>query len=169
MAPNSPRETANAKPAAAAIARDTTGRSISRHTFRGDAPSTPAASRSSGSIERSAGTSRRTTNGMATTAWASGMSQTDERRSTGARSKATKNPKPMVTAEVPSGTMRAVSVQFAHRGEVPRPEPAIAHDAHAPSTRAITVAPAANSSELPMASSGGTNEVEPRRAESRAW
>ncbi len=54
------------------------------------------------------GTVVRTTNGIATTAWATGMSSAEVRRSIGASS-ATRKPKPSVTAEVPRGSMSNAS------------------------------------------------------------
>src|SRR5680860_1282723 len=83
VAPNSPSEIANAKPAATNAARATMGRSTSRHTRAGEAPSTAADSRRRSSIERSTGVITRTTNGTATTACAMGMSTGEPRRSRG--------------------------------------------------------------------------------------
>ena len=72
VAPNSPSDTAKANPAATSSARRTIGRSTSRHTRHGDAPSTAAASRSRPSTARSTGSMVRTTKGTPTSACASG-------------------------------------------------------------------------------------------------
>ena len=58
VAPNSPSDTAAAKPAATANARAAIGRSTSRQTRRGGAPSTVAASRRRGSIAAQRGHDR---------------------------------------------------------------------------------------------------------------
>ena len=50
----------------------------------------------------------RTTKGTATSAWAIGISQGDVLMSTG-QSKATRKPSPIVTADVPSGSISRVS------------------------------------------------------------
>ena len=84
VAPNSPSEMAKAKPAPATSARRRNGRSTSRQTRGGEAPSVAAASRRRGSMERSVGSTARTTNGTATTAWAMGMRTHEPRRSSGA-------------------------------------------------------------------------------------
>ena len=77
-----------------------------------------AASRRRGSIDRNAGTTARITNGMATTACASGTSTVLARRSSGQRSSATRKPNPTVTADVPSGSISSVSI-----ARVARPGP----------------------------------------------
>ena len=46
----------------------------------------------------------RTTKGAATSDWATGTSHQEERKSSGAVSKAIRNPKPSITAEAPSGS-----------------------------------------------------------------
>src|SRR5205823_3828472 len=116
----------------------------SRHTRRGEAPSMLAASRRRGSIERSVGTTARMTNGIAITACASGTRIVFARRSTGQRSSATRKPKPIVTAEVPNGSISSVSIE-----RVARPgRDAIVTDASPPTTTAITAATAAYTSEL---------------------
>ena len=48
-------------------------------------------------------------NGIATRAWASGIRRIDVRRSSGGESSATRNPKPIVTADVPRGSIRSAS------------------------------------------------------------
>ena len=65
VAPNSPSETANAKATPTSAARRTIGRSISRHTRQGAAPSTEAASRRRERTLRISGTAVRTTKGTA--------------------------------------------------------------------------------------------------------
>ncbi len=115
VAPNSPSEMANANPAATASARPATRRSISRHTRPGDAPSSAAASRCRSSIARSVGTTIRTTNGIATSAWTTGTIHGAERKSIGGSSSAITNPKPSITAEAPSGSMSMPSSSLAPR------------------------------------------------------
>ena len=51
----------------------------------------------------------RTTNGTATSAWPSGIMTIDPRRSNGGVSNVISNPNPIVTADVPSGSMRPTS------------------------------------------------------------
>ena len=55
------------------------------------------------------GTSERSTNGIATSVWAIGISTADVRRSSGGSSSVTMNPKPSTTADVPNGSITAVS------------------------------------------------------------
>src|SRR5680860_1188860 len=105
VAPNSPRETAKAKPAAARRERQATGRSTVSRTRNGPAPREDAAWRWRSSMERNTGPTVRTTSGSATMAWAIGISSAELRRSTGGRSRVIRNPKPTVTAETPSGSM----------------------------------------------------------------
>src|SRR5918996_4884097 len=63
VAPNSPSDMTKANAAPTMAARLTIGRSISRHTRKGEAPSTLAASRVSAGTDRSVGTVDLTTNG----------------------------------------------------------------------------------------------------------
>src|SRR5205085_12139223 len=155
VAPNSPSETATQKPAATTNARATIGRSTSRQTRPGGAPSTVAASRRRGSMLRRAGTTILTTNGIATIACASGMISAVVERSSGGASNARRNPKPTVTADVPNGSIRSTSIVL-----VARPgRDAIAVDARPPTTSASAVAIAANTSELRNAVHGETKRV----------
>ena len=155
VAPNSPSDTATAKPNPTVNARSAIGRSTSRHTRLGDAPSTAAASRRRGSIERNAGTTARITNGIATTDWAMGTRIVLARRSRGQRSSATRKPKPTVTADVPSGSINSVSI-----ARVARPgREAITTDAKPPMNTAIHAASAAKPSEFTSASEAGTKSV----------
>ena len=149
VAPNSPREMAKAKPAPATSARRRKGRSISRHTRDGEAPSVDAASRRRGSMARSVGRTARTTKGTATTAWAMGMRTHEPLRSSGRWSMVMSRPKPTVTADVPSGSMSPAS-----RSEPTRREAAMATAALPPTTTATTVASTAKRSEVPTAASG---------------
>ena len=110
VAPNSPSEMANANPAPTSMARKMSGKSISRHTLAGGAPNIAPASRSRVRTDRITGTSVRTTNGIATRAWAIGTRIGAVRKSIGLSS-ATKKPNPMVTADVPSGSMSNTSNQ----------------------------------------------------------
>ena len=142
-------------------ARATIGRSTSRQTRAGDAPSVAAASRRRGSMARSTGVTMRTTNGTATSAWAIGISHDEPRKSNGAWSSAMRKPKPTVTADTPSGSERSVS-------RPRRRDAASANAPHPPTTTASTVAIAANRSELAMASTGGTNSVLPACTSPRA-
>ena len=104
---------------------------------------------------RSAGTTARITNGIAITACASGTSTASLEKSTGDRSNATRKPNPTVTADVPSGSISSASIV-----RVARPgRDAITTDASPPITSAITVAIAANTSELRSAVHGETNSV----------
>ena len=125
------------------------GTSTSRHTRAGDAPSIAAASRSRGSMARSTGVTVRTTNGIATSAWAMGTRSGEERRSTGGWSRVMRKPKPTVTADTPSGSDSAVSSPRLRRA-------ASANAPQPPTTTAMTVAIAAKRSELPIASTGDT-------------
>ena len=104
VAPNSPSEIANANPAATSAARATIGKSTSRHTRAGGAPSIAAASRRRGSMARSTGLITRMTNGIAIKACAIGTRTHDVRRSSGGLSSAMRNPNPTVTADTPSGS-----------------------------------------------------------------
>ena len=79
------------------------GTTVARHARTGDAPSVAAASVIAGSTERSTPTQMRTTNGTATRAWPTGTSHHDARQSTGAASNVINMPRPIVTADVPSG------------------------------------------------------------------
>ena len=137
VAPNSPSEMANAN-----AGRHQHGPPHERQVDgaatpgAGDAPSTAAASRSRGSIERSTGVMVRTTNGSATTACAIGTSHGLARRSTGS-SRAMRNPKPTVTADVPSGRRSTPSMDRAdpplrarERGGRQRPEHHREHGRH---------------------------------------
>ena len=77
------------------------------------------------------------------------------RKSTGQRSSATRNPNPIVTAEVPYGSISSVSID-----RVARPgRDAIVTDASPPITTAITAATTAYTSEFRSASHAGTNSV----------
>lgn len=157
VAPNSPRDTAKAKPAATSSARRTSGRSTSRHTLSGEAPSTAAASRSRSSTARSTGSMVRTTKGTPTSAWASGTRIHEERRSSGGSSRVMRKPKPMVTAEVPSG-----SISRASKPRTRRPARRVrAAAASPPTTSAIAVAAAAYWSEFQTAATGATRKVPP--------
>ena len=109
VAPNSPNATAKANALAPASARDMIGRSTDHHTRIGPAPRTAAACRSRSSAARSTGSTIRTTSGMVTIAWAIGISNGDDRRSSGGASSAIRNPKPTVTALIPSGSMTMAS------------------------------------------------------------
>ena len=131
VAPNSPSEIANAKPAATASPRETIGRSISRRTRPGDAPSSAAASRWRGSIERSVGATIRTTNGIATSACATGTIHGAARKSRGSVSKAMRKPRPSITAEAPSGSRTSPSSSRDPRSS------ATANAASPPTTTAI--------------------------------
>ncbi len=65
VAPNSPSDTAKAKPAPTSAPRARMGASTSRQARRGEAPSTAAASRKRSSMERMTGTTERITKGSA--------------------------------------------------------------------------------------------------------
>src|SRR5690606_10602725 len=149
VAANSPSEITKEKAAPTMAARLTMGRSMVRHTRNGDAPSTAAASRMSGSIDRRVGTVVRTMNGTATRAWAMGMSHALARMSKG-QSRATMKPKPTVTAEVPRGS---ISTTSNHR-ESRLPRRVITVAASRPTTAARTMATAAYLREFPAASMG---------------
>ena len=62
-----------------------------------------------GSMPRSTGSTVRTTNGTATSAWPTGTSHHDARQSTGGVSNVMSMPKPIVTADVASGSISPVS------------------------------------------------------------
>lgn len=158
VAPNSPSDTAKANPAATASARRTIGRSTSRHTRHGDAPSTAAASRSRSSTARSTGSMVRITNGTPTSACASGTRIQLVRRSSGGSSRATRKPKPTVTAETPSGSISSASNPRTSRPASLRVSAAAARP---PISRAMAVAATAYSSEVPIASIGGTRNTLP--------
>ena len=117
-------------------------------------------------MDRSTGIMTRATNGAATSACAIGISAGDARRSKGGRSSAIRKPKPIVTAETPSGRSNSVSRPPAARA--PRRGPATANAASPPMTRAITVAIEANTTELRTASIGGTKTVLVRRSSDNA-
>ena len=152
VAPNSPIEIANANAPPTRMARSTSGKSTVHHAVHGRAPSVAAASLSVCWTLPSVGVVVRTTNGMATSAWAIGMRMSDARRSMG-QSSAMRNPNPIVTAEVPSGNIRNTSSDVETRREVY----ASAALASTPITRAMSPAIAANSKELAMAVSGSVN------------
>ena len=109
VAPNSPSEIAAASPAAATTGRRRCGHVTSRQARAGDAPSVAAASCRRGSMPRSTGSTVRTTNGMATSAWPTGTSHHDARQSTGGVSNVMSTPKPIVTADVAIGSISPVS------------------------------------------------------------
>src|SRR5512147_620546 len=102
---------------------------------------------------RSAGVIVRTTNGKATSECASGIIIHDE-RSVG---KPMRKPKPNVTADAPNGNIQIGSLQRDQRFLL-----AEAYAATVPMNNASTVVTMANSSELPSAVNGGTNNTEPR-------
>ena len=83
------------------------------------------------------------------------------RRSTGQRSSATRNPKPTVTADVPSGSINSVSIV-----RVARPGSRRDHHRREPSDHHRDQPPrsAANSSEFRTASHAGTNKVSVARS-----
>ena len=81
---------------------------IAQH-LPGTAPSTAAAWRRRGWMLRRAGVRLRTTKGKATSLWARGISAGEARRSSGGRLRATINPRPRVTAEVPIGSISSGS------------------------------------------------------------
>ena len=60
-------------------------------------------------MPRSTGSTVRTTNGTATSAWPTGTSHHDARQSTGGTSNVMSMPKPIVTADVAIGSIRPVS------------------------------------------------------------
>ena len=155
VAPNSPSEMAKAKPAATSRARRTSGRSTSRQTRAGEAPRTAAASRRRWSIEREhrrhrAHDERQRDHGLGERHEPRAGPQVD------GASSAMRNPKPTVTAEVPSGSSSSDVDARGRRGPGARPSAAAARP---PSTTARTVATAAKRSELPSASSGGTKQA----------
>lgn len=158
VAPNSPSDTAKAKPAAISNARRTRGRSTSRQTRQGDAPSTAAASRSRSSTARSTGSMVRTTKGAPTSACASGTRTQDWRRSSGGLSSAIRKPKPTVTADTPSGSISSASNPRTSR---PASRRASAAAASPPITTAMAVAATAYSRELTTDSIGATRKVPP--------
>ena len=110
-----------------------------------------AASRRRTSTARRAGTSARTTNGRATSACATGTIAGDDRRSRGGSANASRNPKPSMAAEAPSGSMRSASSA--------RRPPATATAAGIPTASAIAVAAVAKSSELRIACHGATRSA----------
>ena len=126
--------------------------SISRRLRSGDAPSVAATSRNAGSIERSAGVTMRTTNGAAMSDWATGTSHHDDRKSSGASSKAIRNPKPSITAEAPRGSSTKPSTTPAGRR-------ASAIAASPPTTSAIAAATPAKTTENTAASHGSTRRA----------
>src|SRR6478735_5319593 len=138
VAPNSPSEMAMANAAPVSSGRRSARPSISHRALVGDAPSAAAAACWSGGIARRAGTSSRTTNGVATSACPTGISHHDARQSSGARPKAMSMPSPMVTADVPSGNIEPASnARPAWRDEV------IATAASVPATVASAAATSA--------------------------
>ena len=106
-------------------------------------------------MARSTGVITRTTNGIATSAWAIGTRNHDVRRSNGGSSSAMRKPKPTVTADTPSGNDTTASSA--------RPRRRLRNTAAQPPTvTASTVATTAYRSEVPIASTGDTNSVLPR-------
>ena len=103
----------------------------------------------------------RTTNGAATRACPTGTNHQAARQSTGATSNVISIPNPIVTADVPSGSIKPVSSQ-----RPDRPSAAIATLARTPITTANTVAQAAVVAELPNASSGSIPRRRPGRISS---
>ena len=88
-------------------------------------------------------------------ACAIGTSSSELRRSSGARSRVIRKPKPTVTAETPSGSMKTPS-----RTPVQRPVPRVRTNATiVPSSIAIAAATTANSSELSSPSTAGTSSA----------
>ena len=164
VAPNSPSDTAKAMPAPATSVRRARGTSMVRNVRQRELPSVAAASRRRGSIDASVGATARTTNGIPTSAWASGIITAEPRRSTGGPAKATNRPSPMVTADVPRGSINPTSATRAARE---RPSPARrrsddrATAAQPPTTTATSVAQSEMVNEVRKAESGRTARVVP--------
>ena len=93
----------------------------------------------------------RTTNGIATSACATGTIAGDERRSSGGSSNARRNPNPSIAAEAPSGSITSAS-------SPPRPR-ATTTAAGIPTASAIAVATEPKTSELTIACHGATSSA----------
>src|SRR3989339_1508364 len=106
VAPNSPRLTVKAKMAPAARDLARRGRSMVKAIFKGEAPSTAAASVRDWGMDRKAGRMDLTTKGKPTRAWAMGMRKNEVLRFKGGRSRVMIMPKPRVTADVDRGSMK---------------------------------------------------------------
>lgn len=99
---------------------------------------------------------------MATRACATGMRRREARRSNGSSS-ATRNPKPIVTAEVPSGSISTASNT---RALLPR-DPTMTKAASIPIPVAIRTAGMAKRNVLAIASTGETNSADARGGSNR--
>ncbi len=156
VAPNSPRLTANAKPAATTSGRATTGTSTVRNARSGPAPSDAAAWRWRSSTPLSTGTRVRTTSGSATRAWAIGTSSGDE------VSRVSRKPKPSVTADTPSGSMKNASrVPRSRRSALPSERRLTTTAISPPSSSDIQVASTAVRRLVTSASVAGTSSALP--------
>jgi hypothetical protein len=116
-----------------------------------------------GSTDRSTPTQVRTTNGTAISACPTGTSHHEARQSTGSVSKVISMPKPIVTAEVASGSISPPS-----SARPARPAATMARLASAPMTTANEVAQAAFVNEFAIASTGSIPMRIPGRISRRA-
>ena len=133
--------------------------STCHHARIGEAQVCRSRSRSRGIS--AAPTGRPNDEGHSDRAWPSGTSHHFARQSNGAWSKVMSMPRPMVTAEVPSGNIRPTSRSLPSRGDE-----AIAVAARKPMTVAISAATTANRNETAMEANGSTPRPRPGRASS---
>ena len=162
VAPNSPREIAAASPAAAMAGRRRCGTVTSHHVRLGEAPSVAAASWRWGSMPRRTGSTVRTTNGTATSAWPTGTSHHASRQSTGGVSNVIRRPKPIVTADVAIGSISPVS-----SSRPARRAPVMAKAASRPITTATTVATAVMRRDAAIDATGSMPTLMPGRTSAR--
>ena len=119
-------------------------------------------------MARSAGSRVRTTSGTATTACASGRIHQERVRASGGRARVMRKPKPTVTAETPSGSMKAASSPAMTRASARlRGRRETTRHTATPRLRAMAAAATATDTELAAASHTVTSRalrppVEPR-------
>ncbi len=129
-------------------------------TRSGPAPSEAAAWRCRSSIAASTGARVRTTSGSATSAWAIGTSSGESRKSSGGSSRVMRKPKPRVTAETPSGSMKKPSrTPRTRRSARDRERRVTTRATRPPRSRAIQVASTAVRNEVTKASVTGTSSA----------
>ena len=170
VALNSPRLMVKANNAATKIGRRIRGQSTSHQVRQPSAPSMAAASLSDCWILLKPGRTLRKTKGTATTAWTMGNMRMEDRRLSGGRPKAMRYPRPSVTADVASGSMKRASSSRVDR-LMPRRTPFRAARSHSKRVRAAmrpkptarSIAPVAMVTELRIASTGGTKNNESSR------
>ncbi|CAB5063804.1 unannotated protein [freshwater metagenome] len=160
VAPNSPRHATNPRPAPAKTAERIDGSSIRQKRPIEPAPSNwPDSPSDAGSACR-AGSTARTTNGIATSIWAIGTSQSDPRRSSGGLPPIRSSPSPSVVADTPRGSSKI-------RSAAPPGRWAMTRAARTPSSSAALAAALAVSRDRQSAESGSMLRPVPAVTEPR--